>query len=167
MAIGDVTYGPNLRHELAVLLHGDHWDPLGNGMFGGYGHWIVYYWAMRNEKSPRYSKDWKESVGDDVYQYRKFLLKTRRLSSAMAEAEKLVEPGIMDKNSYLYYVEHFIPVQLDDIIWEIDKNIGPHPPAPPFVAREKMKITRIEPVLGNEGRVEYNIVIATSASKEW
>jgi hypothetical protein len=156
-----------MRHELAVLLHGDRWDVLGNGIFGGYGHWIVYYWARRNERSEHYDKRWKESIGGSPYKYHKLLLKTRRLSSATAEAENLVKPGVMDEKSYLYYIEHFIPVQLDDIIWEIDKNVGHLPPSPPFVAMQKMEITRVEPVLGNEGRVEYNIVIARDAWNRW
>ena len=162
-----VTYGPNLRLELAVLLHGDYWPVLGNGIYGGYGHWIIYHWSKKNEKSPYYNEDTKESILGPVYETVPLLIKTRRISSAQTEAEKLVEAGIMDDKSVLYYIEYFIPVQLDDFIYEIDKNVGETPPERPYKVLQKLNVTRVEPVLGNEGRVEYNIVIAKDAGRSW
>lgn len=163
------VYGPNMRHELAVMTHGDTWPVLGSGVYGGYGHWIIYHHSYRNDKSRYWNEDYKEAVGGPIYETYPLLIKTRRYRGLKAResVEDIVPPGLLDENHYLYYIEYFIPVQIEDFIYEIRNNIGVHPPSPPYRVASKMSIDWCEPIFGNEGRVEYNLVVAHDANLKY
>lgn len=148
----------NMREELNKILYG------GDGNTAR-GHWVIYRRFDHNVYSPFWDPVKGTAVGGPKYEWKDTLLRTRRFLWDMSQEtnrglEAELRSGYMQPGDFLYYFEYDIEPQEGDCLMEIEEHWSPGIPAGPFNVLEKMDFKRVEPMFGDEGRIEYYLIVA-------
>ena len=130
-------------------------------LFDQYAHQIVY--VRRNEKfrCDCYSERSRESTSPTClkclgtsYQINLEKHRVRRSATSLPETKigsrKQSEVGNLQASGYVYYFEHYSEPKSGDLLFEVEWLNGV-----PKTIKEKFEVGLVEPMKGNQGRVEF------------
>lgn len=171
----------NMRYHLRGLINGDSHNI-------DYGHWVIYRELDHTQRSIFWDDMKKESIGGPKWFYRDYLIRTRRFDQRVSSGgdSELLTPeveGLVEPDSILYYIEvqnviyrqinsqtglpedivRPLKVQIEDVIYEIDKFEGTARPDPPYQVLRALQVRDVVTIRGDHGRVEYDLAI----TKDW
>ena len=150
----------SLRDELDLIFRGD-------GPESGKAHWIKLRHFDKSAPSEYYNSETGEAVGGPMFEYTDtavltfYSLRPPLNFSTDALANQPMTPGRFDNYHLIYYFEHNVAIDVEDMIFELDRE-SPIKPAnlDTVPITKRFNVRYVHDFRGdNQGQIEYKGVL--------